>query len=597
MQVRKAKPYRLEKKQAQKLNTMVHPCFALLCIFVISLWSTSVKASSTSSRCVEGYYFSDGWCLGIASTSARPSFNEQFRSGTDSYCKQKYPHAADIQPAVLRHPGQVAAMKKILNAGEATSLLTGWIPFKYSDHEVRRFYDQTTHVATTKNKLNRRLGEDIYTGSDCSGNGYSSYSSYSGDYEYYDYEGYTDYYTDYSTGYSTDNGGDYSYSNENMGLYFYSSYSNRNDPYTDTHYSKPSAGGVCYFPYPLAMKGSGDITVVDYNRRSLVKSKPPVCMYEVPARDSAKTCGNLLATKGYCLFKNPLDTRKTKYDGDWSQRDNISEYNCYKTCLSFTYCKAYEFYGASVESGTCEMHFQEPTSTKLGTDAANLVRKCVVLAEPTECNGHTPEKPGQTPKPTPKPTSFPTMRPTNMPTSRPTKQPTSRPTERPTKRPTERPTSRPTGYPTARPTPAPISYWSGKCKETKVVELETDGEWITLGTNLKKPKYRSNTDLCWLIRAPKSKFSVTFRMVGGVSQADKDVMKVYDVDSSVSNVDTFFDDLRKDSVGLTLRESYSGKVNGVSELEPQARDMLVNFYSDKSKRYSGLVFEVTYFKP
>lgn len=571
-----------------------------LLFWIAFLLPSFALAGSTSSRCVEGYYFHDGWCLGIASTSATPSFNKQFTPSGKSYCEKKYPHAAEIQPAVLRHSGQAVAMQKILAAGEATSLLTGWIPYAYqyqSTSAITEVIDQITKVTFKVDKLSKRLGVTVYTGDDCS----DDYSSYSYSYQS-QYLGEKDEYTSYSLAegnYITDEYASYSSKEGDYTSEFYKS-----DPYSQHsgyfYYGSVKPRRNCRFRYPLAMKSTGEITAVNNPHRALVQSKPPVCMYEIPARESEKTCGNLLATKGYCLFTYPLDTRKTSYDGDWSERDNVSEYQCYSSCLNLPYCKAYEFYGSTVDSGTCELHFQVPTSTKKGTDAANLVRKCVVLTEPSECNGNTPSNPATeptsspTPYPTSRPTSKPTARPTADPTSRPTARPTPQPTSKPTARPTSKPTAQPTKYPTARPTPAPTNMWTSKCRTTNIVELETAGEWTTLGTNLKKAKYNSNTDLCWLIRAPKAKYSVTFQMDGGVTQADKDVMKVYDVDSTVSDVDTFYDDLRSGDIELTLRESYSGKINGVSQLDPQTQNMLINFYSDGSKRYSGLVFEVAY---
>mmetsp|Transcript_22029 Transcript_22029/g.39405 ORF Transcript_22029/g.39405 Transcript_22029/m.39405 type:complete len:88 (-) Transcript_22029:49-312(-) len=86
-----------------------------------------------------------------------------------------------------------------------------------------------------------------------------------------------------------------------------------------------------------------------------------------------------------------------------------------------------------------------------------------------------------------------------------------------------------------------------------------------------------------------------FKVMGGATQANKDILEVWDVLSTVSSTKNFFSNLRGDEYETVLRATYDGKVKSPNTLDPLSRDMVIHFHSDDRKVSSGLDFRVTYY--
>ncbi|GBG30774.1 Hypothetical Protein FCC1311_069942 [Hondaea fermentalgiana] len=607
------------------------------CILVAGLLlaiCVGVEASSTSSRCVEGFYFHDGWCLGLANRDKKKRWRHQFLDEDYSFCQKRFAHGRDIQPATITNEGQLEALQKVLDGEDLPWAFLGWAPPQdYRGGSIKKLEAPRLDMKKTPKALKNMLGVDI------------DVSSCSGRTEYYSESDYTGGDT-YAEEFYSNNYGTYSSKGSKYNSYTSDSYAYDNE-YSDEY----SAG--CNRKSKLIMTRSGDVTVStnSWSTDSYAKSSP-VCMYEVPERKESKTCPQLLGN-GYCRFAKPTDLRETDYDGDSSNRENISEEECYKKCVNFAYCKAYEFYGKNREKGTCEMHFDTPVRIK--TTSSHKLTHCAVLVEDQDCSDEvTFATPAPTPAPTRSPTPFPTSRPT-----KPTPSPTlatipdnvdeypscpnnmilaqcfkpecekkcgdrklngkcSKKADRvcidlPDPKSSYSYDAEATFIETycrcpeglikdtasrkcvkkGKECPPAIAAWTDKCQEDDdnvVVDLTTIGSWTKLETNVAK-KYENNADLCWIIRAPAGKKVILQVEGGGKSQAKKDVLEVWDV---LSPSEATFDALSSGDVDTELRETFDGKVKRRTTLDAESQQMVVHFYSDKKKVQTGFDFWAMY---
>ncbi|GBG30775.1 Hypothetical Protein FCC1311_069952 [Hondaea fermentalgiana] len=579
-----------------------------------------VEASSTSSRCVEGFYFHDGWCLGLANRDKEKRWAHQFFVEDHSFCQKRFAHGRDIQPATITNEAQIVALQKVLDGEDLPWAFIGWAPPQdYRGGSIKKLEASRLDMKKTPKALKKMLGVDIDVSS-CSGR--TEYSSESD----YTWDKYVEHYSDY-----------------------YGAYSSK-----DSKYSSPTSNSYHYYGYyseectrksELIMTRSGDVTVStnswwtdNYDKSS------PVCMYEVPERKETKTCPHFLGN-GYCRFSKPTDLRELDYTGDSSNRKDISEEDCYKKCRQFRYCKAYEFYGKNREKGMCELHFDTPTCVK--PTFHHKVTRCVSLVDDKDCSD---EVRFSTPGPTPFPTSRPT-RPTPRPTpgiipdnvdeypscpnnmilaqcfkpecekkcgDRKLNGKCSKKADRvcidlPDPKSSYSYDAEATFIETycrcpeglikdmvsrkcvkkGKECPSAIAAWTDKCQEDDdnvVVDLTTIGSWTKLETNVAK-KYENNADLCWIIRAPKGNKVILQVEGGGKTQANKDVLEVWDV---LSPSKATFDALTSGEIDTRLRETFDGKVKRRTTLDAESQQMVVHFYSDKKKSKNGFDFWVMF---
>mmetsp|Transcript_6860 Transcript_6860/g.12107 ORF Transcript_6860/g.12107 Transcript_6860/m.12107 type:complete len:679 (-) Transcript_6860:40-2076(-) len=675
-------------------------------LFLLLLqWISLATASSTSTRCVEGFYFNGGVCIGAVSTT-KSRYTWQFYHSVKkqtTYCERKYPNTL-VQPAILTNKAEVKAMTLALKATKAGSAFIGWEPFDYTIGPVKNVISPTTREKKTSKQLKNMLGP-IDFGPECDISYYYNYQSRQPWHGRF-YESNTD--SEYSSSFETYTTEEYSrirpYESSDKPDYSSRWY----DTYLSVDYSESRR---CQSNNQLLIMADGTITAnPDFKglgfRRRILNRRIPFCKYPVPERETTALCPNLMAPHGYCRFVKPTDATNTDYHGDFVKYDDVSELECFNNCLQDAYCRSYEFYSTNAvpdgAKGVCELHANNPVKVDVPSNNKYPVRLCVDLRTTSTCNQHTVASatPQPTPKPTPRPTKVPTKKPTPQPTTgRPTKRPTPQPTNKPTREPTPKPTKTPTNEPTPRPTkptPQPTqpviplnvdaypecpnnlilaqcwypscspqcgqnkittrcpknanricidlpdpksSYseeeeaaflgtycrcpqgwihdrasqkcvkkakecppatldWASKCLDPEannIVELSQIGEWVTLDTNNGTDKqYENNEDACWLVRAPKGK-TVMFKVMGGATQANKDILEVWDVLSTVSSTKNFFSNLRGDEYETVLRATYDGKVKSPNTLDPLSRDMVIHFHSDDRKVSSGLDFRVTYY--
>ncbi|GBG30772.1 Hypothetical Protein FCC1311_069922 [Hondaea fermentalgiana] len=556
-----------------------------------------------------------------------------------------------MERATITNKAQAQAMEKVLKGTGLSWAFIGWTPrLGYAAGKVGHVRAPSHKVLKDADQLDDLLGRSIGWRS-CDGQttyygGNTDDDKYETDYdtEFDDgdsyYSGRRGYTSDYATIYEHE----YSYSSEGYNTEYTSTYGN--SEYTSSPV-KCSA---------LIMKRSGKVYATLKNRADYIKTNQ-LCMYEVPERNKDLKCPNVIGN-GYCRFADPTNVQDRAYHGDFTVIRSISEEECYRKCLKSTYCKAYEFYGNSESSGTCELHYDKPIDIK---ENKKKVSKCVQMVKSSACNNRV---------------DFGTLAPTKAPTKAPTQRPTSFPTKSPTPFPTS-PTPAPTeleivatesDFPACpnnmiltqcfKPAcekkcsgsdldkkcpddaerafivlPSPQdSYtheeesaflqtycrcpddlildeatrqcvknakdcsrveldWSDKCqtpKDNVVIELSAYGYWIKLETNEDK-KYENDADLCWIIRAPADKL-VSFQIIkGGKTQANKDILEVWDV---TSTAEATFEALAQGQIDTVLRDTFDGKVKATETLEAQAQQMLVRFSSDRSKFDKGFEFWV-----
>ncbi|GBG30773.1 Alpha-1,3-fucosyltransferase 10 [Hondaea fermentalgiana] len=590
----------VEQDRTQAGAIMARLALAFIATATLAALFFDAEASKSSDECVQGFYFHDGWCIGLADDDEDRTFIDQFETNRN-YCWRSFKHAPRIDRAVITNEAQAKAMEKALKGTGQDWAFIGWTPRDaYSSGKVGKVKAPSLRVTKDADQLDNLLGRSIGWRS-CTGDTYS-YGYGSGNYNSeFDDDSYSSKRGDYTTNfdaYYAD--GDYSTKYEE----YFSDYTTT---YGNSEYT--SSYDECA---PLIMKRSGKIIATLRNRPNYIKTQQ-LCMYEVHKRNEALSCPNLIG-EGYCRFAKPTNIGNRDYSGDWTIYRDISEETCYEKCLDSTYCKAYEFYGNKVSKGTCELHYDKPISWK---KTNKKVAKCVQMVKSSAC---TDKVPFSTPSPTKAPTPYPTP-------------PTPAPTEALI-------VATESDYPACpnnmiltqcfKPAcekrcggsylndkcpenaerafivlPAPQKtytyeeeaaflqtyYWSDKCQnknDNVIVELPAFGPWVVLETNDDK-KYDNNADLCWIIRAPAGR-RVNFKIrKGGKTQANKDVLEVWDV---TSPAEATFDALTQGQVDTILRETFDGKIKKTQTLDAEAEQMVVHFYSDHRKTVKGFDFWV-----
>lgn len=406
-----------------------------------------------------------------------------------TFCTRAYPRSSVIEPAVVRNKAQVEALRLALRGEKIRMAYVGWKPFNYTLGPVTNVIDLTTKTEVSIPELRKMIGS-VFAGRKCE-SGDKEYTSTSYDTESYSSSsnGYTSSYTssnEYTSSYTSSKDddeytsskdddeytsskdGDYTsssidddsitdmntpadlgYSSETIDYSTeYSSYTTTGmnvshpdyDPSDDynTEYSSgtflyslyASEDNACFYNWPLIMKRSGMVSVLDLARvkREFTKSQElvPFCMYEIEERPESTECANLVTMDGVCQYANPTDDAIIG-DGQFQVMDSVVEFSCFQACRDDSFCLSYQFTTEIGQVlGTCRMYAAHPVRT-VESESSNETNVCVDLRNSSteSCNDYMPslpELPAETHNTAPsdnivlKTSMTPTAAPTSLPT-------------------------------------------------------------------------------------------------------------------------------------------------------------------------------------